>query len=135
LAKNSQHQLWPGAPDCPVPHAGSASTGRCREKRRRRGYKSLDCLVVQLRLWPTVGCAICGRRVSRSNGRLGTSDCPVCTGQCPVRQRAQRRNGQMRPIWKEIAHRTATGPVWWCPGLSGAPLDKKARNAFQNDLQ
>jgi hypothetical protein len=33
-------------------------------------------------------------------------DCPVFTGQCPVRQRAPRSNGRMRPIWKEIAHRT-----------------------------
>jgi hypothetical protein len=29
-----------------------------------------------------------GRRVARANGRLGTPDCPVCTGQCPVRQPA-----------------------------------------------
>jgi hypothetical protein len=28
----------------------------------------------------TVGRAIRGRRVARSNGRLGTPDCPVCTG-------------------------------------------------------
>jgi hypothetical protein len=47
------------------------------------------------------------------------------TGQCPVRQRARRCNGQMRPIWKEIAHRTATGPVRWCTGLFGAPLDRR----------
>jgi hypothetical protein len=33
-------------------------------------------------------------------------DCSVCTGQCPVRQRARRSNGRMRLIWKEIAHRT-----------------------------
>jgi hypothetical protein len=29
-----------------------------------------------------------------------------CTGQCPVRQPAPRSNGQLRLIWKEIAHRT-----------------------------
>jgi hypothetical protein len=29
-----------------------------------------------------------------------------CTGQCPVRKPAPRSNGRMRPIWKEIAHRT-----------------------------
>jgi hypothetical protein len=28
----------------------------------------------------------------RANGRLSTPDCPVCTGQCPVRQRARRSN-------------------------------------------
>jgi hypothetical protein len=47
-----------------------------------------------------------GRRVARSNGRLGTSDCPVCTGQCLVRQPAPRSNGRMCLIWKEITHRT-----------------------------
>jgi hypothetical protein len=36
----------------------------------------------------------------------GAPDCPVCTGKCPVRQRAPRSNGRMRPIWKEIAYRT-----------------------------
>jgi hypothetical protein len=40
-----------------------------------------------------------------SNGRRGAPDCPVCTGQCPVRQRARSCNGRLCPIWKEIAHR------------------------------
>jgi hypothetical protein len=72
-----------------------------------------------------VGRAIRGRRVARSNGRLGTPDCPVCTGQCLVRQSTPRTNGQMHLIWKEIAHRTATGTVRWCPGLSGAPPHRR----------
>jgi hypothetical protein len=50
----------------------------------------------------------------RANGRLGTPDCPVCPGQCPVRQPIPRTNGRLRPIWKEIAHQTATVTVWWC---------------------
>jgi hypothetical protein len=29
-----------------------------------------------------------------------------CTGQCPMHQPAPRSNGRLRPIWKEIAHRT-----------------------------
>jgi hypothetical protein len=74
---------------------------------------------------PTVGCTICGRRVARSNGRLGTSDCPVCTGQCPVRQPTLRTNGWIRQIWKEIAHQTTTVIVRWCTGLSGAPPDRR----------
>jgi hypothetical protein len=41
----------------------------------------------------------------------GAPDCPVCTGQCPVRQRLQDCNGRLRQIRKEI--RT---------GLSGAPM-------------
>jgi hypothetical protein len=65
---------------------------------------------------PTVGRAIRGRRVARSNGRLGTPDCPVCTGQCPVRQPILRTNGRMRQKRKEIAHRTTTVTVWWCTG-------------------
>jgi hypothetical protein len=56
---------------------------------------------------PTVVRAINARHVARSNGRLGAPDCPVCTGQCPVRQPAPRSNGRMRPIWKEITHRTS----------------------------
>jgi hypothetical protein len=32
----------------------------------------------------------------------GTPDCPVCTGQCPVRQRLQDCNGRLRQIRKEI---------------------------------
>jgi hypothetical protein len=65
----------------------------------------------------------------------GAPDCPVCTGQCPVRQPAQRSNGQMCPIWKEITHRTSyrTCPVAhrtvWCA------TRQKARIAFHVDLQ
>jgi hypothetical protein len=39
----------------------------------------------------------------------GTPDCPVCTGQCPVRQRLQDCNGRLRQIRKEI--RTRQCPV------------------------
>jgi hypothetical protein len=73
----------------------------------------------------TVGCAISGRRVARSNDRLGIPDCSVCTGQCPVRQPTPRTNGRMRHIWKEITHRTATMTIRWCTGLSGAPPDRR----------
>jgi hypothetical protein len=52
--------------------------------------------------------------VDRSNGRLGTPDCPVYTGLSPVRQLTLRTNGRMRLIWKAIAHRTATVTVRWC---------------------
>jgi hypothetical protein len=54
----------------------------------------------------TVGRQIRGRRVARSNGRLGAPDCPVCTGQCPVCQPAQSCNSRLSQEWKEIAHRT-----------------------------
>jgi hypothetical protein len=39
------------------------------------GYNSPDCPMSQRSPAPTVGCAIRGRRVARSNGRLGTPDC------------------------------------------------------------
>jgi hypothetical protein len=61
--------------------------------------------------------------VSRANGRPrnpratrgkcqwsdGAPDCPVCTGQCPVRQRLQDCNGRLCQIRKEI--RTGQCPV------------------------
>jgi hypothetical protein len=45
----------------------------------------------------------------RANGREGAPDCPVCTGQCPVRQRLPGANGWLRQIRKEI--RTGQCPV------------------------
>jgi hypothetical protein len=102
------------------------------KKRRHRGY-SPDCPVCtglsgeSTTLVPMVGSAISGRRVARSNGRLVTPDCPMCTGQCPVRQRSRRSNGRVRPLRKEIGHRTATVHVWWCTGLSGAPPNRRQK--------
>jgi hypothetical protein len=43
----------------------------------------------------TVGRAIHGRHVARSNGRQGAPDCPVYTGQCPVRQLPRICNGRI----------------------------------------
>jgi hypothetical protein len=57
---------------------------------------------------PTVGRAN-GRprnpRVTRgrANGLMGAPDCPVCTGQCPVRQQLQIVNGRLRQNRKEIS--------------------------------
>jgi hypothetical protein len=45
----------------------------------------------------------------RANGREGAPDCPVCTGQCPVRQRLSSANGRLHQIRKEI--RTGQCPV------------------------
>jgi hypothetical protein len=69
---------------------------------------------------PTVGWAN-GRprdpRVTRgrANGQMGAPDFPVCTGQCPVRQRLQDCNDRMRQLWKEIGHRTVSGGAPDCP--------------------
>jgi hypothetical protein len=64
---------------------------------------------------PTVGRGIRARRVARANDREGhrtvrcAPDCPVCTGQCLVRQRLGICNGRLRQIRKEI--RTGQCPV------------------------
>jgi hypothetical protein len=84
-----------------------------------------DCMVRQRPSWPTVGCAISGWRVACANGRLGTPDCPVCTRLCQVRQPVSRPNSRLRPIWKEIEHRTYTIVVRWCTRLSGSPLNRR----------
>jgi hypothetical protein len=40
----------------------------------------------------------CNPRMTRgwANGLKGAPDCPVCTGQCPVRQWLQNANGRLR---------------------------------------
>jgi hypothetical protein len=45
----------------------------------------------------------------RANGREGAPDCPVCTGQCPVRQRSASPNKERDP------HRTVSGGAPDCP--------------------
>jgi hypothetical protein len=45
----------------------------------------------------------------RANSLKGAPDCPVCTEQCPVRQRLQIFNGRLRQNRKEI--RTGQCPV------------------------
>jgi hypothetical protein len=63
---------------------------------------------------PTVGQANgrpCNPRATRgrANGQKGAPDCPVCTEQCPVRQRLRISNGRLRQRRKEI--RTGQCPV------------------------
>jgi hypothetical protein len=76
----------------------------------------------------TVGRQIRGRRVARSNGQQGAPDCPVCTEQCPMRQRPQIYNDRLRQIRKAITHRTWTVVV-------RCATRQKARLAFQDCLQ
>jgi hypothetical protein len=110
-----------GAPDCPVSHP--RRTRHSREKKKAMWLKftglsggAPDCPVSQRRLRQTVDRAITARHVASSKGRLGAPD-------CPVRHLARRTNGRLHPIWKEIAHQTATVAVRWCTGLS--PLDRR----------
>jgi hypothetical protein len=55
----------------------------------------------------------------------GTGQCPVCTGQCPVRQLPQICNGRLRQNRKEIGTGPSTVTVRWRTGLSGAPPDRR----------
>jgi hypothetical protein len=135
----SQLLLSLGAPDCPVVHRTVCGVP---------GWALVNCLVSGIRRrrtaiihrtvrWctglsgeptvanATVGHQIRGRRVAHANGRLRAPDCPVCTGQCPMRQPARRSNGRLRQEWKEIRTRHTTVAVRWCTGLSGAPPDRR----------
>jgi hypothetical protein len=77
-----------------------------------------------------VGHAIRGRRVARANGRQGAPDCPVCTGQCPVRQLPRRCNGHLRQIRKEIRTGHATVTVRWCTGVPDCPVHHPTEGNF-----
>jgi hypothetical protein len=108
---------WTG--QCAVREGELWCTGHSREKPAAYGYNSPDCPVVHRTVrWctglsgePTVGWAN-GRprdpRVTRgrANGQMEAPNCPVCTGQCPVRQLLQDCNGRLLHFWKEIGHRT-----------------------------
>jgi hypothetical protein len=110
LAEAANTLLSLGAPDCPVVHRTvSGAPGWLWSNwplsgfRRRRTAKNHRTVrwCTGLSGEPTVGRAN-GRprnpRVTRgrANGLMGALDCPVCTGQCLVRQRLQILNGRLR---------------------------------------
>jgi hypothetical protein len=67
-----------------------------------------DCLVSQRSAGATIGCASAQDKwLSQRSG--GAPDCPVCTGQCSVRQWLLGANGRLRHRRKEI--RTGQCPV------------------------
>jgi hypothetical protein len=80
----SQHQLWPDTPDsvrC-TRLAGGEPPALGKTQRRTAIIHRIIRWCTGLSGEPTVasatvGCAIHGRRVARSNGRVGTPDCPV----------------------------------------------------------
>jgi hypothetical protein len=116
MALFSQRQFSLGAPDS-VRCARLALVKRPLSGIRRR-HTAINHRTVRwctgLSGEPTVGRAN-GRprnpRVTRgrANGLKGAPDCPVCTGQCPVRQWLQITNGRLRQNRKEI--RTGQCPV------------------------
>jgi hypothetical protein len=89
---------------------------------------------------PTVACAN-GRplnlRTTRdsSNGQKEAPNCPVCTGQCLVRQRARSCNGRLCPFWKEIAHWTGYSSYPVAHQTVRCATRQKAGIAFQDCLQ
>jgi hypothetical protein len=114
---------------CPVRQAGSSKLAALGNSSATYDYNSLDCPVCTgLSGEPTVGRANGRLRDlretrGRANGREGTPDCPVCTGQCPVHQQLPGANGRFRQRRKEI--RT---------GLSGAPGDRRQDLLSRNAL-
>jgi hypothetical protein len=110
MAKNHRTVRWCTGLSDESSAANSSPSGKAKG---RRGYNSPDCPVVH-------------RTVRWANGRLrqrsaaqssrDTWTAPMvnwCTGQCPVRQSAQRSNDWICHFWKEIAHQTVyrTCPV------------------------
>jgi hypothetical protein len=92
-----------GAPDCsvslqrpcPSTSATNSSLSRKGESTAAKNHRTIRwCTGLSGESEPpepTVGSAMSGRRVACANGRLGTPDCPVGTGQCPC------ANGTTRP--------------------------------------
>jgi hypothetical protein len=121
--------VFGGAPDsvrwctgqCPVCQAGSGELAALGKNLTAYDYNSSDCPVCTgLSGEPTVGRANGRLRDpretrGRANGREGAPDCPVCTGQCPVRQRLQGCQRSASPNKEGNPHRT----------VSGAPGDRR----------
>jgi hypothetical protein len=112
-----------GAPDCPVVHRTvSGAPGWRLSNWLLSGLRRRRTTINHWTVWwctglsgePTVGRAN-GRpqnpRATRGTSQRseGAPDCPVCTGQCLVRQRLGICNGRLSQIRKEI--RTGQCPV------------------------
>jgi hypothetical protein len=100
MALFSQSLLTLGAPDCPVVHRTVSGApgwlwrtscsrdfiGGVRLKFTGLSGGSPDCPVSQQSAGATVGRGFRCVTRGRANGHIEAPDCPVCTGQCPVRQ-------------------------------------------------
>jgi hypothetical protein len=128
LAEYNQSPARSGTPECPVVHRTvSGAPGQPQVNRPLSGKVWRRTTIIHRTVrWciglsgeltaasTTVGRAIRGRRVARTNGRQGAPDCPVCTRQCLVRQLARRCNGHLRQNRKEIRTGPSTVTVRWC---------------------
>jgi hypothetical protein len=112
------------SPDCPVSHQRPRPSLRRRTRRSQEMENALRLKITRLSGEPTALAA--NSRLRNQRATRGPRQRSVGhTGQCPVRQPDSRPNGRLRPISKEIVHRTLTVHVRWCTGLSGAPLDRR----------
>jgi hypothetical protein len=109
LARAAKTLLSLGAPDsvrCARLASGELPALGSRRRRTTINHRTVRWCT-GLSGEPTIGRAN-GRprnpRVTRgrANGQMGAPDCPVCTGQCPVRQWLQIVNGRLRQNRKEI---------------------------------
>jgi hypothetical protein len=125
-----------GAPDCPVGHSQANSSLSGNHQRRTAKIHRSVRWFTGLSGESTASRGNSRPRIprvtrGRANGHIGAPDCPVCTGQCPVRQRLSDSNGRLRQIRKDICtgqclvvHRTV-----WCASR------QKARYAFPDCSQ
>jgi hypothetical protein len=117
---------------CPVWQTGSDELAALGKNLTAYDYNSPDCPVCTgLSGEPTVGRANGRLRDlretrGRANGREGAPDCPVYTGQCPVRQRLSGCNGRLRHLRKEICNGSQSQAL---------RLRQKARIAFPDCSQ
>jgi hypothetical protein len=117
-----QSQLCLGAPDCPVVHRiVSGAPGWLRQTScSLEGINGVRLYFTGLSGEPTVGRANGRLRDpretrGRANGWEGAPDCPVCTRQCPVRQRLQGCQRSASPNKEGNLHRTVSGGAPDCP--------------------
>jgi hypothetical protein len=127
----------PSAPALKTPATNSSLSGKsggAAAKIHRTVQCASDCPVSQRCSRPMIGCAISGRRVACTNGRLVTPDCPVCTDSVRCANGTEgptvdyaRKEGDQAPdryCSCPVVHRTV-----WCA------TRQKVRIAFQFDLQ
>jgi hypothetical protein len=136
-----------GAPDsvlCARLVSGEMAALEFRRRRTAIIHRTVRCRTVQwctgLSGEPTVANANGRSRNlratrARANGQHGALDCLVCTGRCPVRQRARSGNGRLCPIWKEIAHQTGYSSCSVAHRTVWCAARQKARMAFEVCLQ
>jgi hypothetical protein len=131
LAVCSQSPARPGTPDCPVVHRTvSGAPGWFPVNRPLSGNVQRRTAIIHRTIrWctglsgePTVTSATVGRAI---RGRQGAPDCPVYTGQCPLRQLARRCNDRLCQKRKEIGTGPSTVTIRWRTGLSSVPLDRR----------